>query len=327
MKAPTTSPTRRWAWLLLALATAVPAAQAQTWKWPERPVRVVVPFPPGGSTDIVARMLTARLSQESGQQFVVDNRAGAAGTIGAEIVQRATPDGHTIIVVPSSYASGAVLYKLPYDPIKDIAPVAMITHWPFVLTVHPSVKAANLKELIELGRAKPGSLTFGSQGTGGVPHLAGELFQQMTNVSMLHVPFKGDSPMVAALLGGQIQVVLAGPLVLSPHIKAGKLRGLAVTSERRSPVMPDLPTIAEFVPGYAALGWAGVWAPPGTPRQIISLINQALERIARQPDFQERLRADGMEPGHSSPGEFADLIARDIATWSRVAKTGNIRID
>ncbi len=313
--------------LLLALAATLPVAHAQTGKWPERPVRVVVPFPAGGSTDIIARMLAPRLSEELRQQFVVDNRPGAGATIGAEIAQRANPDGYTVIVVASTYASSAVLYKLPYDPVKDIAPVAMITTWPFIFTVHPSVKATSLKEFIELARAKPGAFNFGSAGTGSVTHLAGELFRQMTKTDMVHVPYKGDAPAIADLLGGQIQVLLAGPLVMSPHIKAGKLRGLAVTTEKRSPVMPDLPAIGELVPGYSAAGWAGMWAPAGTPKEIVSRLNQALARIARHPDVQERLRADGMEPGHSTPEEFARIIAQDMAMWSKVVKAGNIKID
>jgi len=226
--------------LLLALATALPEAQAQIGKWPDKPVRVVVSFTPGGTADVVARMVAPRLSEEFGQQFIVDNRAGAGGAIGTEIVVRANPDGYTILVGASSYATNAALYKLPYDPITGIAPVTLITTGPFIVTVHPSVKAANLKEFIELVRAKPGSLTFGSSGTGTVPHLATELFLQMTNTHMVHVPYKGGAPAIVDLLGGQIQFFFGGPLVLSPHIHAGKLRGLAVTSEQRSSVMSGL---------------------------------------------------------------------------------------
>ena len=295
--------------------------------WPEKPVRVVVPFPPGGSTDIVARMLAPRLSEEFGQQFIVDNRGGAGGTIGAEIVARANPDGYTIIVVASSYASSAALYKLPYDPVKGIAPISMITTGPLILAVNPSVKAANLKEFIELARAKPGALNFGSPGTGSAPHLATELFRQMTKTDMVHVPYKGDAPALADLLGGQIQFFISAPLVLVPQIKAGKLRALAVTTEQRSPVMPDLPAIGELVPGYSAITWFGMWAPAGTPREIVLRLNQSIARILKQPDVQERLRADGMEPAHFTPEEFTRFIAREIAKWSTVVKTGNIKID
>jgi tripartite-type tricarboxylate transporter receptor subunit TctC len=311
---------------MLVLAATVSAAHAQT-KWPDRPVRVVVPFAPGGATDVVARLLAPRLSEEFGQQFVIDNRAGAGGTIGTEIVVRANPDGQTIVIGASSYASSAALYKLPYDPISGISPVTLITQGPFVVSVHPSVKATNVKDLIALARVKPGSLSFGSSGTGGVPHLATEHFRQMTNTNMVHVPYKGDAPAIIDLLGGQIQIYFGGPLVLSQHMSAGKVRGLAVTSERRSPILPDLPTVSDVVPGYTAATWFGMWAPPGTPKRIVDQLNQAVARILKKPDIQERLRIDGMEAAHNTPEEFSRYIARDIAKWTKVVKAGNIRID
>jgi tripartite-type tricarboxylate transporter receptor subunit TctC len=328
MALPHDAPMKRTrALLALALAATLPAAQAQTGKWPEKPVRVVVPFPPGGTTDVVARTFAPRLSEEYGQQFVVDNRGGAGGAIGAEIAARANPDGYTLIVVTSSYAANAVLYKLPYDPVRGIAPISMISILPFILVVHPSVKAGNLKEFIELVRARPGTLNFGSPGTGSTPHLAGELFQQMTRTKMVHVAYKGDGPALTDLIGGQIQTMIATELVLGPQIRAGKLRALAITTAQRVPTMPDLPTIGEQVPGYAVDGWAGMWAPEGTPRQIISRLNQSVARILKLPEVQERLRAGGAEPVHSTTEEFARVIARDIATWSKVVKAGNISIN
>jgi tripartite-type tricarboxylate transporter receptor subunit TctC len=313
--------------LLLVLAAVLPAAQAQTGKWPEKPVRVIVPFPPGGTTDVVARTFAPQLAEEYGQQFIVDNRGGAGGAIGAEIAARANPDGYTIIVVTSSYAANAVLYKLPYDPIKGIAPIGMISILPFMLAVNPSVKAGNLKEFIELARAQPGALNFGSPGTGSTPHLAGELFQQMTKTKMVHVAYKGDGPALTDLLGGQIQVQIATELVLGSQIKAGKVRALAVTTARRSPAMPDLPAISELVPGYAVDGWAGMWAPAGTPKEVVSRLNQSIARILKRSDVQARLRAGGAEPAPSTPEAFAHVIAQDIATWSKVVKAGNIKVD
>ncbi len=313
--------------LLLALAAVLPTAQAQTGKWPDKPVRMIVPFAPGGTSDIVARMLVPRLSEAFGQQFIVDNRPGAGGSIGAEIAARANPDGHTIAQVPSSYAANAALHKLQYDPIKGIAPVSMIGIVPFILAVHPSVKAATVKELIDLLRAKPRALAFGSPGTGSTPHLAAALLQQMTNTELVHVPYKSEPIAVADLMSGQIQMMAATGLVLGPHIKAGKLRALAVTTEQRSPAFPELPTIGELVPGYAADGWFGIWAPAGTPREIVSRLNQSLARILKQPDVQERLRAAGMEPAHSTPEEFARFIAQEIAKWVKVVKAANIKLD
>ncbi len=318
---------RRHALWLLALVAAVPLAHAQTGKWPEKPVRIIDAFAPGGGSDVVARMLAPRLLEELGQQFVVDNRAGGAGTIGTAIAARADPDGYTVAIVTPSFATAPALYKLPYDPIKGIAPIAMIGTGPMILTVHPSVKATNLKEFIELVRANPGALHFGSAGAGTFTHLTTELFRQMTQTDMLHVPYKGAGPAIADLLGGHIHIIFAtGPAII-PHIKAGKLRGIAVTTDKRSPALPELPVISELVPGYSANLWYGMWAPAGTPKEIVSRLNQALARILKQPDVQERLRAAGLEPTHSTPEEFARFIAREIATWSKVVKAGNIKVD
>ena len=314
---------------LLALACSVavlPAAIAQN-KWPDKPVRVVVPFPPGGNTDVVARLLAPRLAEEYGQQFIVDNRGGAGGTVGAEIVARANPDGYTLIVVASTYASSAALYKLPYDAVSGIAPVGMITIGPLILACSTAVKANNLKEFVELARSKPGALSFGSSGTGSVPHLATELLMQLTKTSAVHVPYKGDTPAIADLMGGHIQFLLSSPLAIAPQIKSGRLRGLGVTTEQRSQVLPELPAIGEVVPGYAAATWFAMWAPAGTPKELVARLNRSIVRIAQQPDIQARLRADGMEPASSSPEEFARFIGDEIAKWAKVVKAGNIRIE
>jgi len=313
--------------LLLTLAAALPAAYAQPAKWPEKSVRAIVPFAPGGATDVVARIVAPKLSEEFGQSFIIDNRAGAGGSIGVDLMVRANPDGYTILIGASSYTSNAALYKLSYDPITGVSPISLITRGPFVLTVHPTVKAANLKEFIELARAKPGSLSFASSGTGGVPHLATELFRQMTKTNMIHVPYKGDAPAITDLLGGQIQFFMGGPLVLQQHINAGKLRGLAVSTEKRSPILPDLPAISEALPGYSAMTWFGLWAPLGTPKEIVSRLNQSIGRIVKLPDVQERLRANGMEAGHNTPEEFNRFIAQEIAKYTRIVKDGNIRVE
>jgi len=317
----------RLALLLLALAAAFPAAQAQTGKWPDKPVRVVVPFAPGGSTDIIARVLTARLSQEFGQQFIVDNRSGAGGSLGTDIVVRANPDGYTVIIVATSYATNAALYKLPYDPVKDIAPVAMLHKGPFVFAVNTAVPAKNVTEFIALARAKPRSLNYGSSGIGGATHLATELFLQMTKTEIVHIPYKGDAPAIAELLGGQVQLIFSSVPALIQHLKSGRVRGLAVTTEQRYPELPDLPAIAETLPGYEHTSWNGMWGPKGTPREIISRLNQSLARILKQPELQERLRADGRQPAHSTPEEFTRVIAREITKWKTVVKVGNIKVN
>ncbi|HKA45130.1 MAG TPA: tripartite tricarboxylate transporter substrate binding protein [Burkholderiales bacterium] len=312
--------------VIVALAAASPCGHAQSGKWPDKPVRVVVPFAAGGSTDIIARVLCARLTQEFGQQFIVDNRAGAGGSLGADIVMRANPDGNTVIIVATSYATNAALYKLPYDPVNDIAPVGRLHHGPFLLAVNTSVPASSVKEFIELARAKPGALNYGSSGIGGATHLATELFSQMTRTSMVHVPYKGDAPAVADLLGGQIQFIFSSVPALISHLKAGRVRALAVTTEKRFRELPDLPAVAETVPGYEHTSWNGMWAPRGTPREIISRLNQSLARILQQAETQERLRADGREPAHSTPEEFLRVISREIAKWQKVVKAGDIKV-
>jgi tripartite-type tricarboxylate transporter receptor subunit TctC len=229
--------------------------------------------------------------------------------------------------VPASYAANAALYKLPYDPIKGIAPIGMITTGPLILTVHPSVPAASLKEFIAVARAKPGALNFGSSGSGTFSHLAGELFRQLSNTELVHVPYKSAGPALTDLLGGQIQIFFGSGPSTATHIRAGRLRGLAVTTAQRSPAMPDLPAIGEVLSGYAADFWFGMWAPAGTPAEIISRVNQAVVTILKRPDVLERLRTDGYDPVGSTPQEFARIIARDIATWSKVVKAGNIKAD
>ena len=313
--------------LLLALSAALPAAHAQSTKWPDKPVRAIVPFAPGGASDVVARILSPKFAEEFGQSFIVDNRAGAGGSIGVEMVVRAAPDGYTILIGASSYTSNAALYKLSYDPLTGISPISLITRGPFVLTVHPTVRANNLKEFIDLARAKPGSLSFGSSGTGGVPHLVTELFRQMSKTQMTHVPYKGDAPAIVDLLGGQIQFFMGGPLVLQQHINAGKLRGIAVSTEKRSPIFPDLPEIHEALPGYTAMTWFGMWAPLGTPKDVVTRLNQSIGRILKLPDVQERLRANGMEGGHNTPDEYNRFIAQEIAKYTKVVKDGNIRVE
>jgi len=317
----------RFAWLLSALAVFSSAVHSQTSVWPEPPVRLVVPFAPGGGTDVIGRMLAVRLSEEFRQSFVVDNRGGAGGTIGTEIVVRAAPDGYTICLGSSSHSTAPTLYPLSFDPVKAIAPISLTDAGPFILAVSLSVKAASVKELIALARAKPGSLNYGSSGTASTLHLVGELFGQMIKAAVVHIPYKGTGPAVVDLVGGRIHLIFAnGPSVL-PQIEAGKLRALAVTTERRSPLLPDLPTVSEAIPGFMALTWHGMLAPAGTPRAVIVKLYQALARILKHPEVQKVLHHQGLEPAHSTPEEFARLIADDIARWSKVVKDGNIKLN
>jgi tripartite-type tricarboxylate transporter receptor subunit TctC len=302
-------------------------AYAQPAKWPTRPVRMIVPFPAGGSTDIIARLIAPHLTEAFGQQFVVDNRSGAGGTIGSEIAARATPDGYTVAIIPSSYAAAAALYPLSFDPVKGIAPISMIGMGSFILGVNPSVKAGTFKEFIDLLKAKPGALNFASAGTGSTPHLASELLKQMAGVNFTHVPYKGDTPALTDLLAGQMHIMFASGPVFLPHIKAGKVRPLATTGAKRYFVVPDLPAIAESYPGFYASGWNGMIAPAGTPRDIINRLNRSVAAFLKRPDIQERLRNDGRETIPTTPEETAQMLASEIATWRKVVQVANIRIN
>ncbi|MBI2292458.1 MAG: tripartite tricarboxylate transporter substrate binding protein [Betaproteobacteria bacterium] len=317
----------RNAFVLLLLAVSLPFAQAQNGKWPNKPVRMVVPFPPGGATDVVARLMALHLSEEFGQQFIVDNRPGAGSAIGNEIVVRANSDGYTILLGNSSYTSNAALYKLPYDPVNGISPVALITDGPLIFAVHPSVKAAGLKEFIELARAKPNALNFATSGTGSLQHLGTELLMQMLRTHMVHVPYKGGAPAIIDLVAGRVHFYLSGPLEILPHVKAGKVRAIAVTSAQRWSLMPELPAVSEQVPGYTATPWYAMFAPAGTSRAIIAQLNEAIARILKKPAVDERLRAYGMEPAHNTPEQFSRFIAGDLAKWVNVVKAANIKVD
>lgn len=310
--------------VLLGCAAHAHAAES----YPSKPVRIVVGFPPGGFVDFTARLIAAPLSSALAQQFVVDNRAGAGGTVGAEAAVRAAPDGYTIIMVSSSYATNAALYKLPYDPVTGIAPVTPVGKTAELLLVHPSLPVKSLQQLIDLARAKPKALNYGSSGVGGFTHLETELFNQMANVQTTHVPYKGTGLALTDIVAGQIQLLFASAPSSLPFAKQGRLRALGVASTKRMAVAPDLPAIAEVVPGYSAELWYGVWAPPGTPRAIVDRLNQAIARAVQSPEIRDRLAADfGIEATHSTPEEFAKFIGADIGKWKRVVANGNIKLD
>ena len=316
-----------WRWLVVAMVlTAAPLAQAQG-SWPQRPVRLVVPLAPGGSVDMVARLLAGRLTERFGQQFIVDNRAGGGGTIGTAIVARAEPDGHTLLMMSGAFASSAALQALPYDPLKDFALIARVAAGPLFLTVHPSTGAATLVEFLDLARSKPGNLNYGSGGNGTTTHLATEYLQQSTGIRLTHVPYKGIGAAINDLLSGQIQLYLAPGAAVLGHVKSGRLRLLAQTSEQRLPTMPDLPAVAEVAPGFSATFPYAVGAPAGTPQEIVSRLNAAIGRVLQQPDVVERLRAFGLEPAHSTPQALRQAVANEIAIWTKVVKAGGIKVD
>jgi len=310
----------------LALSSLAAAADS----YPSRPVRLIAPFSAGGGVDIVARYLALKLTEKWGQQVVVDNRTGATGIIGTEIAAHSPPDGYTLILGnAATHAVNVSLFKkLPYDAVKDFAPVTLIGRVPEMLVVHPALPAANVRELIALAKAKPGELAFGSAGAGSPPHLAGELFQFLAKVKLVHVPYKGSAPALADLIGGQISMYFSNILSAVPFVKSGRLRGLGVTSEKRSVVAPEIPTIAESgLPGYEDYNWYGILAPKGTPRAILTQLHADIVQVVRGRDMEERLTKDGAEVIASTPDEFARFIREEIDRYARIVKTSGLRAE
>jgi len=308
----------RAALLLAALCTA-----AHADVYPSRPIRFVVAFPPGGGTDIIARSIAQKLSERVSQQVLVDNRPGAGGNIGTDIVAKSTPDGYTMLMGSAGpLAINASLFKsMPFDPQHDLAPVTLAASTPNVLVVNPSLNVATVGELVALAKKNPGKINFASSGFGTPAQLAGELFNSMAGVKLVHVPYKGASPALADLLGGQVQVMFSTMPPALPHVKDGKLRALAVTSLKRSPAAPDLPTLDEAgLPGFEAITWHGVVLPAGAPAEVIGKLNREIVAILHLPDVVERLSAQGAEPVGSTPEEFAAYIRSETAKWAKVVR-------
>jgi tripartite-type tricarboxylate transporter receptor subunit TctC len=308
-----------------ALAFGTHAAQEQ---YPLRPVRVVVAFAPGGGTDIVARSLASRLSSRFGQQFVVDNRPGAGGITGIELVAKAQPDGHTLLVVSSSFAANAALRRTSYDPVHSFQPISLLSRQALVVLVHPSVPANSVKELIALARTKPGALTYGSSGNGGIQHLATEMLKSMAHVDLVHVPYKGTAPALTDLMAGQIQMAMLSIVGSLSQVRAGKLRALAVSSAQRSDAAPDIPTVAEAgVPGYSFYGWYCLLAPAKTPQNIVSALNTGVVGAMQSPEMRDRLAADGSTAVGSSADELGAHIRSEIARLSKLVSDAKIRVE
>ncbi len=313
--------------LLLSLAASISCAQQS---YPTKMIRYVVPFPAGGPLDIVARALGQELTKSLGQPVIIDNRPGAGGNIGADFVAKSPPDGHTILMgAVSTHAINVTLYsKLPYDPIRDFAPVTRIPSGPNVLVVHPSIPARNVQELIAVARAHPGQLNFASGSTGSAGHLAGELFKVMAHVDMVHIPYKGAAPAVVDLLGGHVSLMFDNLASGLPNIKAGRVRALAVTTLKRSPMIPELPTISESgLRGFDVSTWFGVFAPAGTPAEIVNRLNTEIARVLRTQDMKERLAFLGAEPVGNRPEEFAAFVKAEIPKYAKVIRASGARAD
>jgi tripartite-type tricarboxylate transporter receptor subunit TctC len=311
--------------LAAALGLAAGGVCAQQ-KYPTKPIRMIVPFAPGGGTDIVGRTIAQKMSEALGQTVVVDNRGGAGGTIGAEMAVRAVPDGYTVIMVSGSYGTNAALYNLAYDPVNDIQTIAMIGDSGFVLALHPGVPVKNVAELISLAKSKPGALNYGSTGTGGITHLATELFELLAGTKMTHVPYKGTGPAITSLLGNQIQLMFAAMPAAIPHVKGGRLRGLAVSTEKPVSALPGVPAVGDTVKGYDVVLWYGVWGPKGLPKDIVALWNKGIAQALQSKELQERMAGEGLEPGGGSPEQFRAVIRRDVEKWKKVVKQAKITV-
>lgn len=295
--------------------------------YPSRAIRMVVPFAPGGGSDIVARLLSPKMTEALGQSIVVENRAGASANLGAAVVAKAAPDGYTLLLANANFTINPSLFKsLPFDTVKEFAPVALIANVTNVLAVHPSIPAKSVKELIAFARAHPGQLNFASPGNGTSSHLAGELFRQVAKIDVMHIPYKGATPAITDLIAGQVSFTIASMLSVLPYAKQGRLRLLAVTTAKRSAALPDLPTIAESgLPGFEVANWFGVIATGGTPRAIIGRLNAELLRIARVPDMAEKLAAQGADPATGTPEEFGRFIQDEIKKWAVVVRGAGIQ--
>jgi tripartite-type tricarboxylate transporter receptor subunit TctC len=312
-----------------SLGCAIAAETAAAQAYPARPVRMVVPFAPGGGTDIIARLVAQDLTQAWGQPVVVDNRGGGGGIVGTEIAAKAAPDGYTMVLCSLGLSYLPALYsKLPFDTEKDLLPVSLVATQPFIYVVIPSLGVNSMKELIALAKAKPGEIRYGSGGSGGSSHLGTELLRTMTGISIVHVPYKGTGPALTAMLGGEIQVQLIGISSVVPHMKTGRMRALAVSGAKRSAAAPEVPTVVESgVPGYVFDVWYGMLFPAATPRAIVGKTSIEINKILKSPAVVQRFAAIGLEPSGSTPEEFAKLLRSETAKWRKVVREANIRVE
>jgi len=312
---------------LLTITMLALASAAQAQDYPSKPIRLVVPFSPGGPVDIVGRLTAQKLSEEFAQQVVVDNRAGGGGNIAIEIVARSAPDGYTLLMgANGTNAINPSLYpKLAVNPATELVPIGMVASSPMILVIHPSVSAHSIKELVALAKAKPGAISFASSGNGSTAHLSGELFKSMTGIDIVHIPYKGAGPALTDLVGGQVQIMFTGISSTLPYVKSGRLKALAVSSEKRVPILPDVPAVNEEIAGYEVNTWYGVFAPVQLPKAYVGKLNQTLAKIFTTTDARQRLAALGAEPVTMSPEQFALVVRKEIVKWAKVIKESGAR--
>ncbi|MGZ8154619.1 MAG: tripartite tricarboxylate transporter substrate binding protein [Burkholderiales bacterium] len=310
----------------VAASANLSAVAATTDVYPSKPVRIVVPYAPGGSNDVVSRAITPKLAEMWKQPAIIDNRAGAGSMIGTEIVVHAAPDGYTLLATSGALAINATLLRLPFNPLTDLAPIAFMAQLPYVLGVHPSVPAKSTQELISYARANPGKLSFGSAGTATATHLTGELFKSLAKVDLLHVPYKGGGPAINAIVGNEVQVIFNAVTGILPHVKSGRVRALAVSSIKRAEIAPELPTVAETgVPGFDVVSGYTLFAPARTPRAIVDRVNRDVNNVLQQPETRERFLALGVTPIVSTPETLAEYMKREIARWAKVIKAIGVK--
>src|SRR3954470_170324 len=316
--------------LLASCALMVISAQPEAQSYPAKPVRILVGFAAGGATDIAGRLIAQKLTETTGQSFLVVNRPGASATIAAELVARAAPDGYTLFIAATTSHSilPSLMAKLPYDPQRDFAPVSMLATSPLLLALHPSLPIRSVTDMIKLARARPGQLSFGAGGTGTPPHMAGELFKQMAGVDMLYVPYKGEAPAISDLIGGQISLIFSNVVAVLPQVQAGRLRGIAVTASSRLPTLPNYPTIAESgVPGFVVDSWFGLVSTAGTANDVIAKLNAETVRGMNQADVRDRLAGQGLFVKTGTPAELSALMQSEIAKWKKVVTAANLKFD
>ncbi len=316
--------TRILAFIACSLFPILAFAQA----YPAKPVRIIVPFAPGGGSDLAGRLVAAKLTERMGAQFIVENRPGAGSNLGAELAVKAPADGYTLLLISASYTVNPSVYKLSFDPMNDITPIIQISGGPYVIAVHPSVRANTLAELVQLAKKEPEKLAYGSSGNGSIMHVASEYFLDSAKIKVLHIPYKGTGPAVADTIGGQVQLVFGAVPVTLPHVKAGRLRALAVTTDKRIAAAPDLPTVAESgYPGYEVTNWHGLVGPKGLPRDIVERLNREIGQVVLGEDMKKNLAADGLEPAGGSPARFGEILKNEMARWGKVVQQAKIRID
>jgi len=312
--------------LLAGLLLAPLAALAQSY--PAKPVRVVVPFAPGGGSDFTGRLIAQKLSERLGTQFIVENRAGAGGNLGASEVVKAAPDGYTLLIISASYTVNPSVYKLSFDPVNDITPIVQISGGPYVVAVHPSVPAKTLAEFVELAKKDPQKLAYGSSGNGSIMHVASEYFLDAAKIRVLHIPYKGTGPALQDTIGGQVQLVFGAIPTTLPHVKAGRLRALAVTTAKRVQAAPDLPTVAESgYPGYEVTNWHGMVGPKGLPKEVLERLNREINEIIQSADMKKHMETEGLEPAGGSPARFGEILKSEAARWAKVVQQAGIKVE